>query len=215
MDRVGVDVLGDYPDWSRGPLTLDLRNKQTHRRFLITFNRVMFHTVLRSSENLSNELVEANKLFTRLDREIGVQSIHRLGFRQYACSKHDGSFEQLQKSMEETVVTIGPGIKTSLRGKVDDFGFVVEVTHTKGWKYTMRFGPMEKKQWFELVPHSLDTFENAESLEKYRDEFPSTFTFFDIDCFKHDVPKYDADALLGEMASESAEIMQSLSGEMQ
>jgi len=211
MDQLGIEMQDVYPDWQRSALTLELRDKKHCRRFVMAYNRTFFHVVEPSNKQVSIELDNAIEMFEKLSNRTSIQSLKRVGLRQWAAfPEKDDPLERLTARMANRFQPDNKNLLEALSGTVEDLSYVVDVKHNEGWKYALRAGPMPKKQWFEAVPHEESAFASPEAFAKYKDEFPETIFFVDMDASKEDVPYTESKMLLRKIRSSSHEIFQRL-----
>ena len=75
----------------------------------------------------------------------------------------------------------------ALQGKIEDFLYAVNVQTDHGWKYHLKSGPMERKQWFETIHYDRAIFPEGE-FEEFKNSVPENMVFFDIDGMRVDFP---------------------------
>jgi hypothetical protein len=191
MDKIGLGLAKDFPDWQRTPLALEIRNKVKHRRLGITFNRTVFDSY--APEDVSRELSLARECVTNVTKRLKVTEFQRFGMRSLFVAETGETFErlvqQVAKNFLAPIGTIGAFGDMTLK----DVAYVVDV-HFKEWTYCVKVGPVEKKQWLSLVQHGKDIFESepgGETFEKFRDSIPDRFVFLDIDASREGVLESD------------------------
>src|SRR4051794_21343867 len=81
MDKIGLELADDYPDWERSPLTLEIRNKKAKRRCFLSYQR-SFYESLRSS-GPSAEIGHATTFFDKVHHEVKFTKVRRIGMRQW------------------------------------------------------------------------------------------------------------------------------------
>lgn len=210
MDQLGMELADQYPDWQRSPLTLEIRNKERQRRFFMSHRRCFFDVIGPSDNNVSAELDKAHKLFERLAHETKVSVVRRLGLRQWVAVHKDQSFQDLVRRAVQKFHPHDTEISALLRGEIKDIGYVVDMTTPAGWKYNLRAGPMEKGQWFGIVPHEEQLFKDGEQFAAYKQSFPAQFFYTDIDCYSEDVPRSDVRQLIDTMSRTAHDIARDL-----
>lgn len=195
MDVVGLAFAEEYSDWQRSPLALEIWSKKHRRRFCMAHKRSFFHVVDQGAKfglDVVAETERAGKLFERLGGEIEASTIERVGFRQWVAFPRTESFRELVARAKRKFQPQCSTLEDCLGGSVDDVAYVVDVATSDGWKYDLRAGPMEKKQWFEIVPHERNLFGSQSSFDAYREAFPGQFFFVDIDCHHENISRSDA-----------------------
>jgi len=210
MDQVGIDFAEKYPDWQKSPLTLEIRNKKSKRRFFISYRRCFFEVIGPRDKDVAAELERASKLFDRIHRDLDLNKLERVGIRQWAAFARDEPFAEMVRRANRKFQPQDPQFLELLRGNVVDVGFVADVKTEQGWNYSLRVGPMEKAQWFDTVPHEVEMFSGTEEFAEYRQEFPDRFLYVDIDCFKEDVALSDLPALVSAISMASRDTMSDL-----
>ncbi|OHB82993.1 MAG: hypothetical protein A2V98_20300 [Planctomycetes bacterium RBG_16_64_12] len=210
MDQIGIHFADNYPDWQRSPLTLEIRNKKSKRRFFMSYRRCFFEVIEPTDNDVGGELDRARKLFDRFSGDLVISKLERVGIRQWAAFERDEPFNEVVRRANRKFQPQDQRFVELLRGNVVDVGYVADVRTEQGWNYRLHVGPMEKPQWFEIVPHEEGMFSSSEKLGEYRKAFPDRFLFVDIDCFKEDVAVSDLPALVSEIRSTSSKIMTDL-----
>lgn len=205
MDRIGIENRDNFADWQRSALTLELKDKKFHRRFAMAHNRTFFHVA--DPQTPAVEVDKALALFDRLAHQIELQTITRVGVRQWATFKWDDSFKDLVKLCVKRFQPQSESLKQTLRGTLDDMSYHSEVTHSDGWRYNLRVGPMTRAQWTEAVSHEEAAFGDKDEYNAYKEQIPENFLYADIDGFKEDVPYNDSKLLLKSMGNSAREIL--------
>jgi hypothetical protein len=207
MDQIGCHFADDYPDWQRSALTLQIHNKKHHRRFFMSYSRCFFEAIIGPGDDVAGEVDRSKELFERFSHELKIRTLRRFGFRQWAAFERKESFNDLVYRANKKFQATNASLEELLRGTMNDLCYVADVTTHQGWKYALRAGPMERKQWFEFVPHEPLLFESPESLNTYQDAFAERLLFADLDCFKEDVPISDLSSLITTIQSTSFSIL--------
>ncbi len=207
MDQIGLDFAEDYPDWERTALTLEIRNKKHRRRFFMSYRRSFFDAIISAGSDASTELDQAAKLFERLSNNLEIHTPKRIGIRQWAAFKSEDPFSELVRRATKKFHPTSDSLNQLLRGTIRDIGYVADITTDQGWKYGLRAGPMERDQWFQLVPHEQGLFESPQELTTYREEFCERLFYIDLDCFKEDVPPSDLTSFISVIRSTSRDII--------
>lgn len=198
MDEVGLHFQDEYPDWQRSALTLEIRNKKARRRFFISHSRCFYDVVGPMDNDIAREMEEANELFVRLAEAAQITKVTRVGIRQWAAFGKDQPFKDLAKRVKAKFHPAKGEIEAVLQGTVEDLGYIVDVAVEAGWKYRLWIGPMEKKQWFEIVVNDEGLFPTPLDFATYKETFPSQFLYADIDSYKEDVTLCDLTAWMSE-----------------
>jgi hypothetical protein len=82
MDSFGTEFAGDFPDWERSPLTLELRDKKKHRRLYLSVKR-LFIDVDEPDREL--DLGFAERLAGKIVPRLGVKDfIAQLKWKDYS-----------------------------------------------------------------------------------------------------------------------------------
>lgn len=207
MDQVGIAFKDSYPDWQRTALTLELRDKKHRRRFYMSFNRCFFHTA--NPDDATIELDKAVPLFDLLAQKMDIKTVKRIGLRQWSAFPRQESLKELVQLTARRFQPTSEKLLDLLQGTVEDVSYVTEATHVSGWKYNLRLGPMEKKQWFEIVEFEGGAFE-PKAAEEFKESFPEVFLYIDMDASKEDVPYSETKILLQSMREGSHKVMRGL-----
>jgi hypothetical protein len=207
MDKIGLDFASKYPDWQRSPLTLELRDKKRKRRGFLAYERSFYEAVGYGPEG--PEIEQARDLFAKVHHALGFSKVRRFGFRRMRSYATTEEFPHMVRAVTQKFGPKSEHLDKALRGKVEDFGYVVNVRSDEGWKYHLRLGPMERKQWFELIPYELGMFDEKEFL-KFREEMPERMYFVDLDCYQEDITYSDIQTVLSSIVSKSEELIADL-----
>ena len=208
VDLIGLEFSDTLPDWERSPLALEIRNKKTHRRCFLSHQRSFYEAL--GFETIGPELDRAKQIFDRLHHDLKFSKVKRIGVRQWIGVTSDQPFPKLVKAVTDKLQISSDQFDTLLRGNIEDFGYAANVLTPEGWKYRLYVGPMERKQWFEIIPHEPGAFESREDFEKHKDTIPEKMILLDIDSFKEDVPYIDIATLTTSMRSVTHEIVTDL-----
>jgi hypothetical protein len=187
MDRIGLEFSERLPDWQRTPLTLELRNAKRRHRFFISFERCFLDRFGDNDAELSGEIELANSLFRRLTEAAEVRSLRRIGMRTWAAFPQTNEFPELVRKFAARFQPANNEFSGVFGGETRDTGYMSEVQVPEGWRYRLWCGPMEKDQWFQLVPQEGSLFESPQALGAYRESIQPRLLFVDIDCFSTDV----------------------------
>jgi len=206
MDQIGIDFEESYPDWNRSPLTLELSNKKFHRRFFMSYRRCFFEVVGPKDKVVAPEIDRAKRVFDRFRQDLGIQRVQRIGLRQWFAFGSAETLADLVKRARDRFHPVNSALGQAIEGEVEDLGYVVDVVHPAGWKYSLRAGPMEKSQWFDIVPHEPRLFSGQEDLVEYREQFPERFLYVDIDCHREEVAVGDSVEFLSAAAATAGNI---------
>jgi hypothetical protein len=212
MDETALELVDDFPHWERSPLTVEVRNRQKHRRLFLSVHRSFFE-VDDADPNADFSVVE--KLLKKTCSKMEIRSLQRLGIRQWFVANLEQPFALLVDEIKAKFLSQDKMLSGILSDKVLDVSYVVDFETNDGAKYNLRLGPMTKKQWFEMIRHEPQLFEPpAESSEKtfeqYEAVFPENFLYIDIDCFKEDCPVDKIESQVQTFRRRSHEMAQKL-----
>jgi hypothetical protein len=140
------------------------------------------------------EIDHAKKAFDKLKLETNITTIDRVGMRQWAAFPIDTPFKDLAKRARLKLQPQSDRLNQCLHGVVDDVAYISNVTTSEGWKYRVWVGPMERKQWFEIVPNERELFSSQDEFADYQRSFPERFLYFDVDCYKEGFAPTDFDS---------------------
>lgn len=203
MDRIGIALHDDYPDWTRSPVTLEIRNKKRHRRFFMSHRRSFFESIAPLGGEVNVEIEEAFALFGRLANELAIHELERMGVRQWIAPEKDCDFQHLVSSFSQAFYGSNSKLRDLLGAEVADVSYIAEAKTPAGWEFNLRCGPMQKAQWFSVVNYEQNLFESDSQRKSYQEEFPERVIYIDVDAYKEGIPKSDAKQLAVDMARDS------------
>jgi hypothetical protein len=212
MDRVGLALSQEFPDWQRGPLALEIRNKKDHRRLVVTHNKSFFDCVGPDSEAEDVEI--ARKSIKTVCDKIDIVKFERFGFRCWfaAAVVAPRDYESFARLIYRKFCTPLSDLRAFSKYTLKDSGYTVDVSRDE-WTYGVRVGPMTKDDWFSSVHHERQAFEmdsDGATFEKYADTLPDVLVFFDVDIWREGIPYIDADRALGRQSRRAREIVDGL-----
>lgn len=185
MDAIGQELTEEYPNWQRSPLTLEVRNQKKHRRLYLSSGRTFLD--FDGVDPAAGDFDHAEKLLGKVCQKLGVKEFSRIGVRQWFAADIDKSFALMVDEFSERFLPKGTELGEILSDKTTDVAYVVECETGDGWRYNLRLGPMQRTQWFQIVAHELNAFEQGdeatETFEKFRQTIPEQFLYVDVDCF--------------------------------
>lgn len=189
MDAIGLELAGEYSDWQRTPLTLEVRNKKKHRRLFLSYNRAFLDV---DEVDSDGDFSHAEKLMRTVCPKLEVKQFLRIGVRQWLAADLEKPFALMVDELAERFLLKNAGLSAVLSDKTKDVAYVVDYEVAEGWRYSLRLGPMMKSQWFVTVLHDPNAFEQPEEGEetfaKFQKTFPEQFLYIDIDCYQEDQP---------------------------
>jgi hypothetical protein len=207
MDRIGLYFASHYPDWERSPLALEIRDKKGRRRATFTHNRSFFEAI--DPSDPTAEIDRAVKLFDRLQSELKFTTVRRLGIRQWAALAEEQKFDKLVQNLSKKLHPQQEHLNNALHGVVEDFLYAAHVLTDTGWKYRLKVGPMERKQWFEIIPYEPALFPDGK-FEEFKNSVPETMIFFDVDGLQEDFPYSDLAIVVGNIRRGTDEVLMDL-----
>jgi hypothetical protein len=196
MDRIGLHFASEYPDWERSPLTLEIRDKKNRRRAAITHTRSFFEAI--DPFDVHADVERAMKIFERLQSELGFTKILRVGLRQWAAVVVPEKLEKVVRDLSKKLHPQGTPLIDKLQGNVFDFMYAVNVQTDHAWKYYLKVGPMERRQWFELIPYEQALFAEG-AFEEFKNSLPENMVFFDIDGMREDFAYSDLNSVAADI----------------
>jgi len=196
MDKIGLHFAEQYPDWERSPLTLEIRDKANRRRAMMTHIRTFFEAI--ESSDVQSDLDRAMKIFERVHHELAFSKVRRVGIRQWATITVTEKFEKLVRDMAKKLHPQETTLLDVLRGNIQDLMYAVNVQTDDGWKYHLKVGPMERKQWFEIIPYEQALFPEGK-FEEFKSSMPENMIFFDIDGMRENFPYSDLSSVVASI----------------
>ncbi len=207
MDKIGLHFVDQYPDWERSPLTLEIRDKKHQRRATITHNRSFFEAV--DPSDPSSDIDRALKIFERLRDELKFSDVMRIGIRQWASVAVNENFDKFVRDLSKKFHPQQEPLLNALHGRIDDFLYAANVRTDTGWKYHLKLGPMERKQWFELIPYEQAIFPKG-AFEEFKNSIPEKMLFFDIDGFREDFTYSELQSVVASIRRGTTEVLTDL-----
>jgi hypothetical protein len=208
MDQIGLHFGDRFPDWERSPLTLEVRNKKRRHRLFFSFRRCFFDRIGATDADLNGEIELALEVFDRFGQAVTVEKIDRVGLRSWSAFERPEPFKELVARFEKKFHPADGKLVHCLLGTVSDSGYMADVETADGWKYRLWAGPMERAQWFELVPHEINLFESRDDFLKYRTDIPERMLFIDIDCHKSDMRPGDIRLWVNSAMAKTREVLE-------
>ena len=187
MDDVGNELAPKFPIWSRGPLHLELRNTKKHQRLIVNPQQVIFEHDSPGTENERVEIITA--VVKAYEKHLCFPEYSRFSVRGFFAAETQESFDDLLERFGKRFFKAPSDIPAFQGMKATDLGYVVDLV-METWKYTVRLGPMEKKQWFQMVQHErgiYDADDDAGSFARFMETIPERFLFMDIDAFRTEI----------------------------
>jgi hypothetical protein len=207
MDPIGVDLTGEFPDWQRSPLTLEVRNRKKHRRLFLSHNRTFLDV---DEADPDGDFSHAEKLMRTVCPKLEVKQFVRVGVRQWFAADLDKPFALMVDELAERFLPKNADLAAILSDKTKDVGYLVDCEVVEGWRYNLRLGPMLKSQWFLTVLHDPNNFEQAEEGEetfaKFQKSFPDQCLYIDIDCYQEEQPVDKLDKFLASVRRRSHDL---------
>lgn len=208
MDKIGIALGEHYPEWERSPLTLELRDREHRRRCYLSHHRSFYEAVDFHDE--TREFEHLIRFFDKLHYELQFVTVRRLGVRQFASVGCDDPFPEMVRKVARKFHLQSDRINRMLRGRIEDISFVADVRTENGWRSHLRLGPMERKQWFELIPYELGLFSSGESFAKFQETFSERMFFVDVDGYQEDFPYSDVATTLASIRRGSTDVIADL-----
>ena len=160
MDELGSEFLSQFPEWQRTPLALEVRNLKKHRRVMFSFDRCFYERD--EPDELTLDIDAAKGVFEKSCKKLGIQNLTRVGLHQWFAFSVSETIETLVKLVAKRFLVNDDSLHGVLGGSVRDVAYNVDLDDAAGWKYNIRLGPMEKAQWFQMIPHDPQLYEPDE-----------------------------------------------------
>lgn len=199
MDSVGLELKDSLPDWQRSQLTLEARNRDQHRRVFLSFSRAFYE--VDGPKAVETELETVSTVASAIAEHLDVlDTCIGIGVRFVFALEFEKEFSRLMERMNRLLFQRHEWLDAS----VEDIGYILDVKDDK-WKGRVELGPMEKEQWFQVLPHERGVYtkEGIGSFEQYRKDFPSVFAHLNLDWRTEDPAK----DYLGDIKNAQAKIM--------
>jgi hypothetical protein len=207
MDPIGLELASEFPDWQRTPLTLEVRDKKKHRRLFLSHTRSFLDV---DDADPDGDFSQAENLMRTVCPKLEVKQFLRIGVRQWFAADLDKPFARMVDEVAEHFMPRNADLAAILSDRTKDVAYVVDCEVAEGWRYNFRLGPMMKSQWFSVVAHEPNSFEQAEEGEetfaKFQKSFPDQFLYIDIDCYQEDQPADKLDKFLASVRRRSHDL---------
>ena len=181
MDHVGLALSSDFPDWQRGPLALEIRNRQKHRRLQIQFRQSVFDCI--NPANEEDEFEVGKKSVKTVCDKVDIAEFERFAVRFWFLADFKDEYESLVDLVYGKFCTPIERLSPFTEYTLKDAAYAVDLSRD-GWTYAVRIGPMTKDEWFSNVHHERSAFEtepDGETFEKYDRTIPDRFLYLDVD----------------------------------
>ena len=190
MDRAGKQLLvGDYADWQRSPLWLEIQDRKAHRRIRLEVSRVYFESEVASE--VDAEVKHATSLVRKVLESLHVDSVRRIGLRQWFALEFENRSERAL--IEKLVERFSPKnqLEQIVGMSIDDVAHTFEFKEAGGEVHgRMVLGAMAKNQWRDIVPYVEQPNMGASHLgvsgrEDILNALPESFVLVDLDTYRH------------------------------
>jgi hypothetical protein len=187
MDLVGTALRDEFPDWQRSPLTLELRNKVAHRRLFLSYTRAFVECD--GPGDLEGEVQLLLDVHEKVREHLSLESYTRVGIRQWFALTFGHDFRNIVKRLHKRFYVSDDNVEKIYGGKVKDLAYAVDLEAEEGWECHFRLGPMQRKQWFEVVQYEKAVFQRQgeHSFEELEKSLPEALLYVDLDYYCQDV----------------------------
>lgn len=197
MDSIGLELGGEFQDWERSALAVEVRNKKRHRRIFMSHARSFYEA---DAPEPDTEFQFAAGKLTNVCKGLSVDRLLRIGIRQWFAADLNKAFALMVDEIAERFLLRSDELSAVLPDKTHDLAYSMVYEAAEGWKYNLRLGPMVKKEWFQFIFHEPNLFEDVEqgerSFEKFRESIPEQFLLIDIDSYREDHPAQELDEFM-------------------
>lgn len=166
MDAVGIDLEEQFPDWHRQSLSLDLINKEKHRRFAIAFNRYAYESLAPS--NARDEIVLFQRCAEAVNSRSSIKQHERVGIDVFFATQVSVDFNVLVGDVERAFLIPHKKIPSLEHTKLKDLAYFVDLKLEDSVVLQLRLGPMDRKQWFQQVKYDRRMFDEENPQTSYR-----------------------------------------------
>ena len=210
MDEIALKFADQFKDWERSALTVEVREKVKHRRTHLAFNRSFYE--VDSPKEPSSECEIAYKFLDATAHALNLTKLTRVGLRYWFAIDLGLSFPALVDLVHDRFYAAKP-LAEMLPETVKDVSFITYYTHSNGWQFNLRVGPMESEQWFREIkyePALHQSDDDPSAFAKLKKSIPEQFLYVDVDYFKEDVRLTDVPGMLVELRAHCQELVSSL-----
>ena len=194
MDSLGIALAANFPEWNRGPVNLELRNKAKHQRLIVNHRQVAFEYDSPGTEDERVEITTA--VMKAYESRIGFPKFARFSVHGFFAAATQESFATLCETSRKKICYGA--------SRYPSFSWDGDEDDGRQLRRHFRYGkleicgsprPMERDQWFQLVFYdmgSYDLFNVAGSFVKSVEAMPERFLFIDIDASQDGIAFQDA-----------------------
>ena len=211
MDSAGSVLNDDFPDWERSPLTVEVRNQEHHRRVFLANDRCFFEA---DDPDPDTVFEWAGNRLKKVCEKLGVETFARVGVRQLFAADLNKTFALMVDEMAQRFLVRNDQLAAFLPDKTHDLAYTVVYKTPDDWKYHLRIGPMEKKQWLQTVYHEPNLFEQNEdgshTLVEFWKSLPEQFLYVDIDSYREDQSAKKMDEFLTTVRRKTHDLVEKL-----
>jgi len=200
IDKVGIRLGSEFPDWARGQSFLRLLDKRRHRALTVHYRGV--HLLCDQPERGEFTFAKSVCLSAietlKADRfdEVIVQTL-------YTHAMGGMGFDLLRSLFAAKFLSLDPALG-EIFGEMTDLGFLTDFQRKPGEHGKARLGPMKSAQWFEINDYqAAGTFEPGESFEQFKKSLPETFLFMEITLSRKDAEQSEIDTFLQDASVRS------------
>ena len=143
MDRIGLELGGEFPDWERSALTVEVRNKKRHRRVFISHSRCFYEA---DAPDPDTEFQFAADQLKKVCEGLSVDTLLRTGVRQWFAADLNKAFALMVDEIASRFLAHADELSAVLPDKTHDLAYSKIYEAPEGWKYNLRMGPMVKKE---------------------------------------------------------------------
>jgi hypothetical protein len=194
-------------------LTLEIRDKERHRRFALAFDRCFFEA---DAPDPDKEFQSVSAPLKLICKNLEIEAVTRVGIRQWFAADLNKPFALMVDELTERFHVRSEQLASFLPDKTHDFSYTMVYKTKDDWRYQLRFGPMEKKQWFQTVFHE-PTLHGFGQEDDEKNTFgdlwqsvPDQFVYIDIDFIHENQTAQKIDEFLVNVRRKSHEVVEKL-----
>ena len=194
MDAVGLSLAEDFPDWIRTANTLQVENKEYHRRSYFSFNRSFYECD--GTDHIDANLDCARSTYQAFQNHLPVGQHSRFGTRFWFALTFKHDFQYLVDRLHKRFHVAGPRVEKILGvgAKVEDLAYIVNLKLDDDWKCHLKLGAMRREEWFEKVRYEGRVFSGEPAFREFKGTIPDPLVCLDVDYFRADSPAEDFEA---------------------
>ena len=189
----------DFANWELSGTAFTMQDKVKHCSSTVTHKKIIFELDdANSNIDLAKERI--SKILRLYNESLSVDSFIRLGVRFFMfVPMKEIKKEELADIIQAKMFANNKDLNEILSEKLNDLAYIRDYSRDD-FLYHLKSGPMPREHipaWVDFGENK-HRFETTKEFKDYLDSFPDISIFFDIDCYKNDVPFKDLDQFIAK-----------------